>query len=63
MAEGDDLAEYHRDPCGWCVRELRNPDPEVRCNAGDILRGLAFDPVILKPTSGGPSGAMPLPPS
>jgi hypothetical protein len=36
-------AEYHRDPCGWCVKELRNPGPEVRCSAADILRGLGKD--------------------
>ena len=36
-------AEYHRDPCGWCIKELNNPDPSVRCNAADILRGLTRD--------------------
>ncbi|HKA06009.1 MAG TPA: hypothetical protein VKD71_02045, partial [Gemmataceae bacterium] len=20
-------AEYHRDPCTWCIKELRNPAP------------------------------------
>lgn len=49
MATADDLAEYHRDPCGWCIKELRNPDPDVRCNAADILRGLAFDAVAAIP--------------
>lgn len=49
MAEADDLAEYHRDPCGWCIKELRNPDPHVRCNAADILRGLAFGAVAAIP--------------
>src|SRR5262249_34063203 len=27
----------------------RNPDPDVRCNAADILRGLAFDAVAAIP--------------
>lgn len=49
MAEADDLAEYHRDPCGWCIKELGNSDPDVRCNAADILRGLAFDAVAAIP--------------
>ena len=49
MSEADDLAEYHRDPCGWCIKELRHPDPGVRCNAADILRGLAFDAVAAIP--------------
>jgi HEAT repeat protein len=39
----EEWAEYHRDPCAWCIKELRNPDPSVRCNAADILRGLAWD--------------------
>ena len=39
----EEWAEYHRDPCGWCIKELRNPDSEIRCNAADILRGLAWD--------------------
>jgi HEAT repeat protein len=39
----EEWAEYHHDPCGWCIKELRNPDPGVRCNAADILRGLARD--------------------
>jgi HEAT repeat protein len=39
----DEWAEYHRDPCGWCIKELRNPDPSVRCAAADTLRGLAWD--------------------
>ena len=45
----EEWAEYHRDPCGWCIKELRNPDPEVRCNAADILRGLAWDAVAAIP--------------
>ena len=49
MSEADDLAEYHRDPCGWCIKELRHPDPGVRCNAADILRGLAFAAVTAIP--------------
>lgn len=39
----EDWAEYQRDPCGWCIKELKNPDADVRCNAADILRGLAAD--------------------
>jgi hypothetical protein len=39
----EEWAEYHRDPCSWCVKELHNPDPEVRCSAADILRGLGKD--------------------
>lgn len=39
----EEWAEYNRDPCGWCIKELSNPDPSVRCNAADILRGLARD--------------------
>jgi HEAT repeat protein len=39
----EEWAEYHRDPCGWCVKELRNPGPGVRCSAADILRGLGKD--------------------
>jgi HEAT repeat protein len=38
-------AEYHRDPCGWCIKELRNQDRGIRCSAADILRGLAWDAV------------------
>jgi HEAT repeat protein len=45
----EEWAEYQRDPCGWCVKELRNPDRGVRCNAADILRGLAFDAVAAIP--------------
>jgi HEAT repeat protein len=41
----EEWAEYHRDPCGWCIKELRNPDADIRCNAADILRGLAWDAV------------------
>jgi HEAT repeat protein len=41
----EEWAEYHRDPCSWCIKELRNPDSSVRCNAADILRGLAWDAV------------------
>jgi HEAT repeat protein len=41
----EEWAEYHRDPCSWCIKELRNPDSTVRCNAADILRGLAWDAV------------------
>jgi HEAT repeat protein len=41
----EEWAEYHSDPCGWCISELRNPDPSIRCNAADILRGLAWDAV------------------
>ncbi len=36
-------AEYQADPCGWCIKELRNADADVRCNAADILRGLGAD--------------------
>ncbi|MFL5342535.1 MAG: hypothetical protein ACJ8F7_20505 [Gemmataceae bacterium] len=36
-------AEYQANPCGWCIKELGNPDADVRCNAADILRGLAAD--------------------
>jgi HEAT repeat protein len=39
----EEWAEYQADPCGWCIKELRNPDAEVRYNAADILRGLAAD--------------------
>jgi len=39
----EEWAEYNRDPCGWCIKELRNPDASIRCNAADILRGLAWD--------------------
>jgi HEAT repeat protein len=39
----EEWAEYQADPCGWCIKELRNPDAEVRHNAADILRGLAAD--------------------
>lgn len=39
----EEWAEYHRDPCSWCIKGLRNPDSSVRCNAADILRGLAWD--------------------
>ena len=39
----EEWAQYHRDPCSWCIKELRNPDREIRCNAADILRGLAWD--------------------
>jgi HEAT repeat protein len=45
----EEWAEYHRDPCGWCVKELRNPDPGIRCTAADILRGLAWDAVAAIP--------------
>jgi HEAT repeat protein len=45
----EEWAEYHRDPCGWCIKELRNPDSGVRCNAADILRGLAWDAVAAIP--------------
>lgn len=41
----EEWVEYHRDPCAWCIKELRNPDPSIRCNAADILRGLAWDAV------------------
>jgi HEAT repeat protein len=41
----EEWASYNRDPCSWCIKELRNPDPEVRCNAADILRGLGWDAV------------------
>jgi HEAT repeat protein len=39
----EEWAEYRRDPCGWCIKELKNPDADVRFNAADILRGLAGD--------------------
>ena len=39
----EEWAEYHRDPCGWCIKELHNADPGIRCTAADILRGLARD--------------------
>ena len=41
----EEWAEYHRNPCAWCIKELRNSDPTIRCNAADILRGLAWDAV------------------
>lgn len=41
----EEWASYHRDPCSWCIKELRNSDPTIRCNAADILRGLAWDVV------------------
>jgi HEAT repeat protein len=39
----EDWAEYNEDPCGWCIKELQNPDVGVRCTAADILRGLGPD--------------------
>jgi HEAT repeat protein len=39
----EEWAEYQADPCGWCIKELRNSDADVRFNAADILRGLAAD--------------------
>jgi HEAT repeat protein len=39
----EEWAEYQADPCAWCIKELRNPDKDVRYNAADILRGLARD--------------------
>ncbi len=45
----EEWAEYHRDPCGWCIKELGNPDPGIRCSAADILRGLAWDAVAAIP--------------
>jgi HEAT repeat protein len=34
-------AEYQNDPVTFCIKELKNPDSDVRFNAADILRGLA----------------------
>lgn len=45
----EEWAEYHRDPCAWCIKELRNTDPSIRCNAAEILRGLAWDAVAAIP--------------
>jgi HEAT repeat protein len=45
----EEWAEYHRDPCGWCIKELRHPDPSVRYNAADVLRGMAADAVLAIP--------------
>ena len=39
----EEWQSYQRDPCSWCIKELSNPDPNIRCNAADILRGLAQD--------------------
>ena len=36
-------SEYQTDPVGFCIKELTNPDPSVRFNAADILRGMAAD--------------------
>lgn len=36
-------ADYNRDPCSWCIRELHNPSDDIRTNAADILRGLGAD--------------------
>jgi HEAT repeat protein len=45
----EEWAEYQRDPCGWCIKELKSPDADVRFNAADILRGLAGDAMAAIP--------------
>jgi hypothetical protein len=49
----DEWPDYYADPVGHCVYALRHGNPMERCNAGDILRGLAWDaepalPVIIE---------------
>ena len=45
----EEWAEYHRDPCAWCIKELHNPKADIRCNSADILRGLGRDAVSAVP--------------
>jgi HEAT repeat protein len=39
----EEWAEYQRDPVGYCIKELKNPDSTIRFTAVDILRGCAGD--------------------
>jgi hypothetical protein len=47
--KGKGFSHLQRDPCEWGIRELNNPDPAVRCNAAEMLRGLAVEAVSALP--------------